>query len=93
MTIVTLTGENLMDSNMNPAAYLNEGCYRPATKPEARSLAGMYPLPENGGRIIVAINHLTANRLFLHNLGGAFYLNATLPVSFWAESFGVRGRQ
>lgn len=73
------------------AAYLTDGCHRPATKREAIALAGMYPLPRDGESIVVAVNYLTANRLHLRNIGSAFYLDGTVPLAFWASTFGVRG--
>lgn len=72
------------------AAYLTDGCHRVATRREAIALAGMYPMPRDGESIVVASNTLSGNRLHLHCIGTAYYLNATCPVSFWPGCFGVR---
>jgi hypothetical protein len=57
----------------------------------ARALAGLNPLPEEGGEILVAITR-GKEKLRLANVRGKFWLSCdTCPREHWRAVFGVNG--
>lgn len=57
----------------------------------ALALAGMYPMPTNGGDIVVAITR-GKEKLFLMNVNGTYWLRSNeWSREHWKAVFGVDG--
>lgn len=56
----------------------------------ARGLCGMYPLPRIGHEVCVAVNVSHGARLYVANIGGAFFVRSpSVSVDTWPERFSV----
>lgn len=87
ITVKTLSFDLVAGSSCN----MGESHQRRISRPTARAMCGMYPLPDMGAETVVAIGKdLNRSRLYVQNISGHFYLacpHASVPK--WPEVFGV----
>ena len=63
---------------------------------DAAKLVGLYPLPEVGSEVVVAIkpDSLFTRRLYVKNISGHFYVAShDAPVIDWPEVFSVEVKE